>query len=416
MKIMIQKSILPIGYISTYKNGDKYKKIAPTKWVLFQKKQRNDTMNKIKECGIYVLPESKLESIIVKIAVGEISNEIVAFSQSESKIKGLSIENSIFLTDDEEDSKTPLHEYVHIWDNVIKKENPTLWEQGKKLLKNTDQWIEVENSNPDWEEDRIASEVHSIIVSDRSQRELNRAAKTNSLRTLLVQWLKKVKQLISKILNINSHRSLEKMSIYDFYELPIRDLYTNGEKIKAALSHAAFNANTIQAFPNATQKETSPVSSVYANGPTSTVTNRLRSIKEFVKSNTMNPRTFLSSIQYAVSEEYGDTVYTIRKDNNSVLKLRIADHKSNEHNNKSKVTKNTSIYIDIFETKISKNKNSDEKMLLEEYRFDPDELNYDTQCKILDGLISWYEEGSFTGKIGTVNKSYSEIIKSILGV
>lgn len=75
----------------------------------------------------------------------------------------------------------PIHEYTHLWDNVVQKRNPTLWKRGVKLMQrfnNSELWNEIARSEQYgkcWQQqglrgeeliNRIASEVHARLVME----------------------------------------------------------------------------------------------------------------------------------------------------------------------------------------------------------------------------------------------------------
>ena len=44
-------------------------------------------------------------------------------------------------------SEHPIHEYTHLWDRVVAKNNPQLWQRGITLMKETSLWKEVEDES-----------------------------------------------------------------------------------------------------------------------------------------------------------------------------------------------------------------------------------------------------------------------------
>lgn len=61
-----------------------------------------------------------------------------------------------------------MHEYTHLWDDMVRRENLELWARGKELLRQTPLWDAVVN-DPNYadiatDEDAVASEVHSRLT------------------------------------------------------------------------------------------------------------------------------------------------------------------------------------------------------------------------------------------------------------
>ena len=43
----------------------------------------------------------------------------------------------MYLNRDAMNPETPLHEYTHLWDDMVRRENPELWERGKEQQRST---------------------------------------------------------------------------------------------------------------------------------------------------------------------------------------------------------------------------------------------------------------------------------------
>lgn len=87
---------------------------------------------------------------------------------SNGQVLGFVKDNKIYINIDSFNAETPIHEYTHLWDKAVQKNNPELWKQGVELLKKTDTWKEIEH-NPAYEdiagdEDLLASEVHARLA------------------------------------------------------------------------------------------------------------------------------------------------------------------------------------------------------------------------------------------------------------
>ena len=74
----------------------------------------------------------------------------------------------IYLNRDAMNPDAPIHEYTHLWDEMLRKRNPALWLRGKELLKRTSLWQEVLDdanyADIRADEDAVASEVHSRLT------------------------------------------------------------------------------------------------------------------------------------------------------------------------------------------------------------------------------------------------------------
>lgn len=146
----------------------------------------------------------------------------------------------VFLNRDAMNPETPLHEYSHLWDEMVQKENPELWERGKELMKQTPVWEEV-MKDPNYadlhgDEDAVASEVHSRLTgrdgAKLMEEMIDKAKKGGPLETAkavtiverLKNWLSDMFKSLKKTLTKWSKRDLENLTAEDFTKMTIRDL------------------------------------------------------------------------------------------------------------------------------------------------------------------------------------------------
>ena len=135
---------------------------------------------------------------------------------------------------------TAIHEYTHLWDNALMQLNPELWEKGKALMKQTPLWDEVIN-DPNYadikdNEDLVASEVHSRLVGkdgaarlemleqEAREKGLTKNAKQISILGRLREWLNEATKWLKDAFTKWEKSELDKLSIDDFLNMPLRDL------------------------------------------------------------------------------------------------------------------------------------------------------------------------------------------------
>lgn len=156
-------------------------------------------------------------------------------------VYGWTEDGKIYLNRDAMNPETPIHEYTHLWDEMIQKENPELWARGKELMKQTSLWDEVMN-DPNYadirsDEDAVASEVHSRLTGKRgaerieelmkeaaAEPDIVEKAKKYSLLHQLKRWLHDMFKGLKKTLTKWSKQELRNLTAEDFVNLTLRDL------------------------------------------------------------------------------------------------------------------------------------------------------------------------------------------------
>ena len=159
---------------------------------------------------------------------------------TDGTVYGWTVGGKIYLNRDAMNPEAPLHEYTHLWDDMVREQNPELWSRGKELLKETPLWEEVMN-DPAYadirgDEDAVASEVHSRLTGRDGERLLKdmieNAKKDGPLETARVvtmverirQWLRDMFKGLKSTLGKWSKRDLRNLTAEDFAHMTLRDL------------------------------------------------------------------------------------------------------------------------------------------------------------------------------------------------
>ena len=186
----------------------------------------------------------------------EISNHIRFLRDGENRVYGWTVSGKVYLNRDAMNPETPLHEYTHLWDDMVRRENPELWARGKKLLKQTPLWQEVLD-DPNYadirnDEDAVASEVHSrltgrdgarilsSLIADAKKRGVMETARAVTLVDHLKRWLGDMFRGLKKTLSKWSKQDLEDLTAEEFAHMTLRDLAEglnpkSGEKTLVAI-------------------------------------------------------------------------------------------------------------------------------------------------------------------------------------
>lgn len=145
----------------------------------------------------------------------------------------------------------PLHEYTHLWDNVVAQKNPELWKRGVELMKqlgNSKMWkqfAEDENYGKKWAkmnltqeqfDSMVASEVHARLVGENGAKLLDSIAKQKGQKGI-------VAKLKAWILNRNMAKPQREHSTdkdaNDFHQLLLKTLKSIRE-LPHTVAHVAW--------------------------------------------------------------------------------------------------------------------------------------------------------------------------------
>ena len=185
------------------------------------------------------VPESaaKVEN---KSETDKSADEIRELRTPKGEVYGWTVDGKIYLNRDAMNPETPLHEYTHLWDDMVRKVNPKLWARGKALLKKTPMWQEVLD-DPNYadirnDEDAVASEVHARLSGAAGARQLDRMvnearkkglfamAEAVTLRDRIESWLREMLAQVKDVLERWTKRDLSMLTVEQFARMPLRDL------------------------------------------------------------------------------------------------------------------------------------------------------------------------------------------------
>ena len=159
------------------------------------------------------------------------NNPVQLLKTSKGEVLGCVADGVVYLDPAAMDETTPIHEYTHVWDNLVKATNPKLWAHGKRLMKELPLWNEVKN-DPNYadiknDEDLLASEVHARLTGEHGAKllaEMQKDAKTpKGLITALKKWLDKFWQTLKDTFTEWGNKDVAKIKTADdFMSFKIR--------------------------------------------------------------------------------------------------------------------------------------------------------------------------------------------------
>ena len=158
---------------------------------------------------------------------------------ADGEVYGLVKDGRIYLDPKVATSETAVHEYTHLWGDMLRRKDSEQWSHTVKELKNSVLWEEVKESYPELKtDDEIADEVLSTFSgrrgAERLREEARRVAEGEGgvfTKAKAIEALERVKEAIARfwegvarMFGINRYRSAEELA-----DMAMRDLI-NGVK------------------------------------------------------------------------------------------------------------------------------------------------------------------------------------------
>ena len=158
---------------------------------------------------------------------------------ADGEVYGLVKDGRIYLDPKVATSETAVHEYTHLWGDMLRRKDPEQWSHTVKGLKNSVLWEEVKESYPELKtDDEIADEVLSTFSgrrgAERLREEARRVAEGEGgvfTKAKAIETLERVKEAIARfwegvarMFGINRYRSAEELA-----DMAMKDLI-NGVK------------------------------------------------------------------------------------------------------------------------------------------------------------------------------------------
>ncbi len=155
------------------------------------------------------------------------------------EVYGLVKDGRIYLDPKVATSETAVHEYTHLWGDMLRRKDSEQWNHTVKELKNSVLWEEVKESYPELKtDDEIADEVLSTFSGRRGAERLREEARRVAdgeggvfTKAKAIETLERVKEAIArfwegvaKMFGINRYRSAEELA-----DMAMKDLI-NGVK------------------------------------------------------------------------------------------------------------------------------------------------------------------------------------------
>ena len=158
------------------------------------------------------------------------------------EVYGLVKDGRIYLDPKVATSETAVHEYTHLWGDMLRRKDPEQWSHTVKELKNSVLWEEVKELYPELKtDDEIADEVLSTFSGRRGAERLREEARRVAdgdggvfTKAKAIETLERVKEAIArfwegvaKMFGINRYRSAEELA-----DMAMKDLLDSKNPMK----------------------------------------------------------------------------------------------------------------------------------------------------------------------------------------
>ena len=128
------------------------------------------------------------------------SRKPILFRDKDGQVYGFVHEGKVYLDPDVATVETPIHEYTHLWAEVLHQQNPGEWEKVVQMMKDTPEvWDDVKRQYPNLHtDDEIASEALAQYSGQRGTKRLQEFVEDNGNDTGIFE---KVSSALSKFWN-----------------------------------------------------------------------------------------------------------------------------------------------------------------------------------------------------------------------
>lgn len=172
--------------------------------------------------------------------------EAQQFRNGDGVLYGFAKDGKIYLNVQGFNAHTPVHEYSHVWSRVVQKTNPTLWNKGVSLLKQTEKWKELKGNKhyANLDDDSFASEVLAHIMGERNEEiakyfqdpyapEYKGASLKNKILKFIKDMFGHIRSMFDPKFDVNDKDAVKKLagevkSAEDFATMSLLDLYDDG--------------------------------------------------------------------------------------------------------------------------------------------------------------------------------------------
>ena len=198
----------------------------------------------------------------------KITDHIRFLRTAGGEVYGLVKDGRIYLDPKVATSETAVHEYTHLWGDMLRRKDSEQWSHTVKELKNSVLWEEVKESYPELKtDDEIADEVLSTFSGRRGAERLREEARRVAdgeggvfTKAKAIETLERVKEAIARfwegvarMFGINRYRSVEELA-----DMAMRDLINGVKPTSRTFTFDNFYKDTKAVFEGTERPEGKP--------------------------------------------------------------------------------------------------------------------------------------------------------------
>ena len=257
------------------------------------------------------------------------------------EVYGLVKDGRIYLDPKVATSETAVHEYTHLWGDMLRRKDSEQWSHTAKELKNSVLWEEVKKLYPELKtDDEIADEVLSTFSGRRGAERLREEARRVAdgeggvfTKAKAIETLERVKEAIArfwegvaKMFGINRYRSAEELA-----DMAMKDLLDGVDPRKMGNNEKGigFSAKQKRALETVTMadKSTNKATAI-SSADGAKVQNNLEILAESYNNRSNKTKGFITDLSQALNLERHEASHygTFETQKGKLVTIRVSNH------------------------------------------------------------------------------------------
>ena len=257
------------------------------------------------------------------------------------EVYGLVKDGRIYLDPKVATSETAVHEYTHLWGDMLRRKDSEQWSHTVKELKNSVLWEEVKELYPELKtDDEIADEVLSTFSGRRGAERLREEARRVAdgeggvfTKAKAIETLERVKEAIArfwegvaKMFGINRYRSAEELA-----DMAMKDLLDGVDPRKMGNNEKGigFSAKQKRALETVTMadKSTNKATAI-SSADGAKVQNNLEILAESYNNRSNKTKGFITDLSQALNLERHEASHygTFETQKGKLVTIRVSNH------------------------------------------------------------------------------------------